>query len=88
MPTHSYMATMAGPANLVQGRGYAQILLPNSILIDVIHALYAPRGNKTLLSLKDIRANKYHAEKSFDMSSLIPTHIGFTTTDWDIPDVI
>ncbi|KAK9942921.1 hypothetical protein M0R45_008564 [Rubus argutus] len=61
-PTYSSVTTMAGPSNLVQGRGPAQFLLPNGTIIDVTHALYAPRGNRTLLSFKDIRANGYHAE--------------------------
>ncbi|KAK9930891.1 hypothetical protein M0R45_018196 [Rubus argutus] len=53
-PTYSSVTTMAGPSNLVQGRGPAQFLLPNGTIIDVTHALYAPRGNRTLLSFKDI----------------------------------
>ncbi|KAK9907228.1 hypothetical protein M0R45_000961 [Rubus argutus] len=43
-------------------KGPAQFLLPNGTISDVTHALYAPRGNRTLLSFKDIRANGYHAE--------------------------
>ncbi|KAK9927808.1 hypothetical protein M0R45_024974 [Rubus argutus] len=42
-PTYFSVTTMAGPSNLVQGRGPAQFLLPNDTIIDVTHALYAPR---------------------------------------------
>ena len=59
---HSSVTTMTGPLNLVQGREPAQFLLPNDTLIDVTHALYAPIGNRTLLSFKDIRANGFHAK--------------------------
>src|ERR1017187_7122354 len=62
MLSHSSVTTMARSSNLVQGRGHAQFLLPNGTTIDVTNALYAPRGNKTLLSFKDIRANGFHAE--------------------------
>ena len=62
MPTYSSVTTMVGPSNLVHGRGPAQFLLPNGTMIDVTNALYAPKGNRTLLSFKDIRANGYHAE--------------------------
>ena len=66
---YSSVTTMAGPSNLLQGRGPAQFLLPNGTIIDVTrtimdvkHARYAPKGNRILLSFKDIRANRYHAE--------------------------
>ena len=56
------MIRMVGPSNVVQGRGPIQFLLPNSTLIDITYALYVSRGNITLLSFKDIRANRYHAK--------------------------
>ena len=61
-PASSTVTTMSGTSNIVRGRGSAQFLLPNGTIIEVTNALYAPRGNRTLLSFKDIRANGYHAE--------------------------
>ena len=51
---------------MIQGRDIAQFLLPNGTLIRVNDALYAPEGNRTLLSFKDICANDYHLNTKVD----------------------
>jgi peptide/histidine transporter 3/4 len=56
------METISGPTNLIEGRGRAQIVLPNGTEVTIAEALYSPRSSRTLLSFKDIRANGYHVE--------------------------
>ena len=61
-PCSTPVSTMIGTGNLIKGRGAARFLLPNGTLFQVTDALFAPRGNRTLLSFKDIRTNGYHTE--------------------------
>ncbi|XP_026400250.1 uncharacterized protein LOC113296134 [Papaver somniferum] len=53
---------MIRSSQVIIGRGNAQFMFPNGTVIKVTEDLYAPRANRTLLSLKDIRANSYHLE--------------------------
>ena len=61
-PSRSSVTTMAGPSQLIHGRGPAQFMLPNGTTLNVTEALYAPRAGRTLLSFKDIRANGFHVK--------------------------
>ncbi|XP_026398604.1 uncharacterized protein LOC113294422 [Papaver somniferum] len=61
-PYNTSVITMIGSSQVIIGRGNAQFILPNGTVIKVTEALYAPRANRTLLSFKDIRANRYHLE--------------------------
>ena len=61
-PCSTPVTTIIGTGNLIKGRGAAEFLLPNGTKFHVTDALFAPRGNRTLLSFKDIRTNGYHME--------------------------
>ena len=80
-PSRSSVTTMAGPSQLIHGRGPAQFILPNGTSINVTEALYASRAGRTLLSFKDIRANGFHVkhivrmDKSSFASPLMTTDI-------------
>ena len=56
------MTTIIGSSPLIHSRGNAQFLLPNDTMIHVTDALYVSKGNQTLLSFMDIRANGFHLE--------------------------
>ena len=47
--------------------------------IDVSHALYAPKGNRTLLSFKDIKVKGYHAEMHDENGK---EFLYITSNDW------
>ena len=51
---------MIGSSPVIEGRGHARFLLPNGTMIDVKDALFVPRGERTLLSFKDVRENDLH----------------------------
>ena len=51
---------MTGLSQLIKGRVKAQFMLPNGTVLNVTEALYAPRANRTLLSLKINHANGYY----------------------------
>ncbi|BBG94674.1 transposable element gene [Prunus dulcis] len=50
------------PANLIEGSGRAQIMLPNGTILSIPDALYSSNSRRNLLSFKDIRLNGYHVE--------------------------
>ena len=62
VPHVSSVTTMISSSPLIHSRGNAQFLLPNGTMIHVTDVLYAPKGNQTLLSFRDIRANRSHLE--------------------------
>ena len=62
VPHKSSVTTMIGSSPVIQGRGNAQFLLPNDTMIHVTDALYKPKANRTLLSFRDICANRFHLE--------------------------
>ncbi|XP_004301938.1 PREDICTED: uncharacterized protein LOC101304199 [Fragaria vesca subsp. vesca] len=53
---------MIGSSPVILGRETARFFLPHGTMIHVTDALYAPKGHRTLLSFKDIRANGFHLE--------------------------
>ena len=58
----SFVTTMIGSSPVILGRGTASFFLPQGTMIHVTDALYSPKGHRTLLSFKDIRANGFHLE--------------------------
>ena len=54
--------TIAGIANLIEGYGQANILLPMGMHLEISDALYSPSSKRSLLSFKDIRMNDFHIE--------------------------
>ena len=51
---------MIGSSPVIEGRSHARFLLPNGTMIDIKDALFTPRGERTLLSFKNVRANNLH----------------------------
>ena len=62
IPKNAPLTTLLGPSNLIEGYGKTRIMLSNGIILTIDETLYSPRFERTLLSLKDIRDNNYHAE--------------------------
>ncbi|BBG96653.1 Disease resistance protein CC-NBS-LRR class family [Prunus dulcis] len=62
MLTKAKVTTISGPANLIEGSGRAQIMLPNGTILSIPDALYSSNSRRNLLSFKDIRLNGYHVE--------------------------
>ncbi|BBN67664.1 Disease resistance protein CC-NBS-LRR class family [Prunus dulcis] len=62
MLTKAKVTTISGPANLIEGSGIAQIMLPNGTILSIPDALYSSNSRRNLLSFKDIRLNGYHVE--------------------------
>ncbi|KAI5317809.1 hypothetical protein L3X38_037516 [Prunus dulcis] len=60
------VTTILGSANLIDGFGRAQILLPNGTQFTIDNALYSLRSRRNLLSFKDIQMNGYHIETRND----------------------
>ncbi|KAL1219805.1 Retrovirus-related Pol polyprotein from transposon TNT 1-94 [Cardamine amara subsp. amara] len=56
------ICTIAGMANLIEGYGQANILLPKGTHLEIYDALYSPSSKRSLLSFKDIRMNGLHIE--------------------------
>ena len=53
---------MIGSSPVILGRGTARFFLPHGTMIHVTDGVYALKGNRTLLSFKDIRTNDFHLE--------------------------
>ena len=51
---------MIGSSPAIEGCGNSCFLLPNDTMIDIKDSLFAPRGERILLSFKDVRANNLH----------------------------
>ena len=49
--------TISGSANLIEGYGRANIMLPNGTKLQIDDTLYSSKYNRNLLSFKDIRQN-------------------------------
>ncbi|BBN67488.1 transposable element gene [Prunus dulcis] len=62
MLTKAKVTTISGPADLIEGSGIAQIMLPNGTILSIPDALYSSNSRRNLLSFKDIRLNGYHVE--------------------------
>ena len=81
VPHKSSVTTMIGSSPVIQGRGNAQLLLPNDTMIHVTDVLYAPKTNRTLLSFIDIRSTDFtwkrsmRMDKSFCLSPLMTATI-------------
>lgn len=56
------ISTISGSANIIEGSGKANILLPWGTQIEISNAFYSPKSQRNLLSFKDIRSNGYHIE--------------------------
>ena len=56
------VTTISGPADLIDGSGEAQIMLPKGTILSIQNALYSANSKRNLLSFKDIRLNGYHIE--------------------------
>ena len=56
------MSTISGTANLIEGSGRANIMLPNGTRFHINDVLYSNKSTRNLLSFKDIRRNEYHIE--------------------------
>ncbi|CAL9031314.1 unnamed protein product, partial [Prunus brigantina] len=62
MLTKAKVTTISGPADLIEGSGIAQVVLPNGTILSIQDALYSSNSRRNLLSFKDIRLNGYHVE--------------------------
>ncbi|BBG94747.1 Disease resistance protein CC-NBS-LRR class family [Prunus dulcis] len=62
MLTKAKVTTISGPADLIEGSGTTQIMLPNGTILSIQNALYSSNSRRNLLSFKDIRLNGYHVE--------------------------
>ena len=60
--TNVSVSTIFGTSDLIEGRGRANIMLPNGIRFHINDALYYRKSIRNLLSFKDIRKNGYHIE--------------------------
>ena len=58
--------TIMGSANLIEGSGRANIVLPQGTIITISNALFSSKSPRNLLSFKDIRSNGYHVETTND----------------------
>ena len=58
------VTTIYGYANLFEGSGRANIMLPNGTKLQINDALDSNRSNRNLFSFKDICQNRYHIETS------------------------
>ncbi|BBG99632.1 hypothetical protein Prudu_009388 [Prunus dulcis] len=78
MLTKAKVTTISRPADLIEGSGIAQIMLPNGTILSIPHALYSSNSRRNLLSFKDIRLNGYHVEtkKEENMEYLCITSSG------------
>ena len=54
------VSTISGTTNLVEGKGRANIMLPNGTRFHINDVLYSSKSKRNLLSFKDIRKNGYH----------------------------
>jgi hypothetical protein len=61
-PAETYVNTISGISNLIEGSGRAYILLPEGTKLIINDALYSSKSRRNLLSFKDIRRNGYHIE--------------------------
>lgn len=59
---HGNVNTISGPADLIEGSGRANFILPGGTRFNINNALYSSRSKRNLLSFKDIRNNGYHIE--------------------------
>ena len=60
--TNVNVSTISSSANLIEGSGRANIMLPNRTKFHINDALYSSKFTRNLLSFKDIRRNGYHIE--------------------------
>ena len=56
------VSTMSSTANLIEGSGRANKMLPNGTRFHINDALYSNKSTRNLLKLKDIRRNGYQIE--------------------------
>ncbi|CAL8168505.1 unnamed protein product [Prunus armeniaca] len=62
MLTKAKVTTISGPADLIEGSGIVQVMLPNGTILSIQDALYSSNSRRNLLSYKDIHLNGYHVE--------------------------
>ena len=60
--TNANVSVISDSANLIEGSGRANIMLPNGTRFHINNALYSSNSTRNLHSFKDIRRNKYHIE--------------------------
>ena len=60
--TNANMSTISGIANLIEGFGRANLMLPNGTKFHINDALYSSTSIRNLLIFKDICRNGYHIE--------------------------
>ena len=60
--TNANVSTIASTANLIEGFGIANIMLPNGTRFHINDALYSSKSIRNLLNFKDIHRNGYHIE--------------------------
>ncbi|KAG6660347.1 hypothetical protein CIPAW_03G099500 [Carya illinoinensis] len=58
----TYVHTISGSSNLIEGSGRAYIVLPNGTKFCIDNALFSSQSRRNLLSFKDIRRNGCHIE--------------------------
>ena len=75
-PYNSDVHTISGKSKLIEGYDTAKIVFPNGTRLTMGDAPYSPRSQMILISLKDIRNNKYHlkTETQSDQEYLYVTH--------------
>ena len=60
--TNANVSTISSTANLIEGFGRANIILPNGTRFHINDALYSIKSTRNLLNVKYIRINGYHIE--------------------------
>ena len=60
--TNANVSTISSTANLIEGPGKANIMLPNGTRFHINDALCYSKSVRNFLSFKDIRRNGYHIE--------------------------
>ena len=58
----AFIATIVRSSDLIKVSGRATLVLPNEILLQIKNALYFPKSERYILSIKDIRLDRYHLE--------------------------
>ena len=62
---------ISGIANLIEGSGRANIMLPEETKFYISNALYSSKFRRNLLSFKDIHRNEYHIETANEMNLML-----------------
>ena len=60
--TKAVINTISGPADLIEGTGTANFLLPNGTKFVINNALFSPKSKRNLLSFNDIYNQGYDTE--------------------------